>query len=101
MPWIVPARITSEILRFAWTLPNHLSIDLSSMTGAAAASPAGAGELTRSLGRVVRDLDLAGHDVGASLLEPLLHLRGDQAPVVLVERVAYTCLGHAEDPHAR
>src|SRR5262245_22090498 len=29
--------------------------------------------------RVVRDLDLAGHDVGARLLQPLLHLRGDQA----------------------
>src|SRR5437867_8582503 len=84
MPWIVPARIASEISRFAWTLPNHLSMDRSSMTGGAAVSrPADACELTRSLGHVVRHLDLAGHDVGARLLQALLHLGGVRLRLVL------------------
>src|SRR5437867_5739304 len=102
MPWIVPARIASEISRFAWTLPNHLSMDRSSMTGGAAVSrPADACELTRSLGHVVRHLDLAGHDVGARLLQALLHLGSDQAAVVLIERVSHAPLGDAEVAHAR
>src|SRR5207249_9859599 len=50
---------------------------------------------------VVGDLDLAGDDVGAGLLEPLLHVGGDETPVVLVERVADAALGHAERADAR
>src|SRR6266566_2995987 len=31
MPWIEPALTTSEMFRFAWTSPNHLSIPRSSI----------------------------------------------------------------------
>src|SRR5207245_9105492 len=53
------------------------------------------------LRHIVRDLDLAGHDVGAGLLQPLLHVSGDESPVVLVDRVADAALGHAERTDSR
>src|SRR5262245_39451240 len=107
MPWIVPGRTTSDTSRLAWTFPNHLSTPRSSMTGGdGPPGPPAAGRVSppavsairtgRLLGHVVGDLDLAGHDVGARLLEPLLHLRGDQLAVVLVDRVADPALGHAQ-----
>src|SRR5438132_4677182 len=102
MPWIEPALTTSEMFRFAWTSPNHLSIPRSSI--AAAPLSSSRSDMVRSselFSHVVGDLDLAGHDVGAGLLEPLLHVGGDESPVVLVERVADAALGHAERADAR
>src|SRR5262245_39706248 len=100
----------SEISRFACTAPNRLSIPRSSTAAAAelltATSPVlcaapferrlcrrnpDLGELFR---HIVGDLDLAGHDVGARLLEPLLHVGRDERAVVLIERVADAALGH-------
>src|SRR6185369_1192858 len=92
-PWTVPARTISERSRLAWTSPNRLSMPRSSMTGAAIGMPG-------SLRHVVGDLDLAGHDVGARLPEAALHLRRDQAAVVLVQRVSDAALGDTEIAHA-
>src|SRR5438445_4755830 len=134
MPWIEPALTTSEMFRFAWTSPNHLSIPRSSIAGAPLSSTSRS-DMVRSERRlcrrnrvlgeasegaveapsefkggeapselfshVVGDLDLAGHDVGAGLLEPLLHVGGDETPVVLVDRVADAALGHAERADSR
>src|SRR5438093_4576427 len=97
MPWIVPARTTSATSRLAWTSPNHLSMPRSSIADGATRSTM---FVPRLPGHVVGDLDLAGHDVGARLLEPLLHLRGDQAAGVLIERVADPALGDAQRAHA-
>src|SRR5207249_9645634 len=71
--------------------------------GFAAAIESGGGRSPppSSLCYVVRDLDLAGHDVGARLLQPLLHVGGDEAPVVLIDRVTHAALGHAERSNAR
>src|SRR5262245_1639296 len=117
IPWIVPARITSDTSRLAWTAPNDLSIPRSSMTVAAPLSicsaPSGGfaaailgGDTGRglrppsgSLRHVVGDLDLAGRDVGASLREPPLHFRRDQAAIVLIEREADAALGHTQHAH--
>src|SRR5262249_22895461 len=124
MPWTVPGRTAREMSRLAWTAPNDLSMPRSSMTGGAApgesearspalirlpfarSRPGGPGREARRpppavlLPHVVGDLDLAGPDVGARLLEPLLHLRGDQAPVVLVDRVPDAALGDPQVAHA-
>src|SRR2546422_1170377 len=54
----------------------------------------------RLFSHVVGDLDFPGHDVGARLLEPLFHLRSDQAAVVLIERIADAALGDTERAHA-
>src|SRR5262249_59281053 len=56
----------------------------------------GAKPLRGLLCHIVRDLDLAGHDVGARLLQALLHVGGDETAVVLVDRVADAALGDAE-----
>src|SRR5262245_46884351 len=86
----------SETSRLACTEPNDLSMPLSSMTGRRASIiPSGL------LRHVIRDLDLSGHDVRARLAEASLHLRRDQAPVVLVERVPDAAFGDAEIPQPR
>src|SRR3979411_1093226 len=114
MPWIDPAPTESVMFRFAWTSRTHLSIPFSSIAGLAGLLTCCV-EIRRSERRlcrrnpggrqlfrhVVGDLDLAGHDVGAGLLEPLLHVRGDERPVVLVDRVADAALGHAERADSR
>src|SRR5881628_4232005 len=109
------------MLRFACTSPNRLSIPRSSITGGDPLSAMTCSDIRRSKRRlcrrnrigggrspppsslchVVRDLDLAGHDVGARLLQPLLHVGGDEAPVVLIDRVTHAALGHAERSNAR
>src|SRR3989442_4605637 len=57
MPWIEPALTTSEMFRFAWTSPNHLSIPRSSI----AAAP-----LSSSHSDMVRSSELFSHVVGGA-----------------------------------
>src|SRR5262252_9018936 len=52
----------------------------------------GAQPPSRLLRHVVGDLDLAGDDVGARLLQSLFHVCRDERPVVLVDRVADAAL---------
>src|SRR5262245_61513817 len=112
IPWMVPGRTASETARLAWTAPNRLSMPRSSITarGSFRRGPQARGvpaACARATGRpgslrgVVGDLDLAGDDVGARLLEAALHLRGDQRAVVLVDRVAHAAVGDPEDARAR
>src|SRR3569832_324190 len=97
MPVIEPRATVIDTARLAWTVPNDLSIDLSSMAGGAFRS----GGIGAGLGRrhdvydlvgagvvahVVAHLDLAGDDVGLGLVELGLHLGREQLFVVLVER---------------
>ena len=84
----IPRRTTRTMSRLACTAPKHLSMPRSST---AAPGPTLRGSRRRRSGQrhwsrhVVGDLDLAGDDVGVRLLAALLHVRGDQHAVVLVD----------------
>src|ERR1700677_3940874 len=89
-PWIDPRATDRDTSRFACTAPNRLSMPRSSSAGPRDPTGAWCAALAGStvLGRLVLgDGDRSGDDVGLGLVEAPLHLRGDQLPVVLVQRI--------------
>src|SRR5690606_6859098 len=104
----------------AWTGPNRLLILMSSMAGSDAvaaapesrcesASPCAPSEVTRvtsdaragAVRHVVVDCDLARDDLRLQFFDLGSHIGGDQVLVVLVDRIAHTVLGEAENGQAR
>src|SRR5580704_14000772 len=103
-PCTDPRATASETARFACTGPKCLSIARSSRAapeGRSTAWIAGRSGSTGLRRLVFGNGHLARDDVGLGLVEARLHLRGNQFPVVVVERLANAVLGQAEDLRPR
>src|ERR1700722_6868360 len=95
-PWIDPRATERDTARFAWTAPNRLSIPRSSSAGTRDPTGGGLAGSTFLGGLVLGDGDRSCDDVGLGLVQAPLHFRGDQLPVVLVQRIVDPVLGQAE-----